>query len=107
MAFHDAGEAASLGGAHNIHARDVLEYLAGGQNRADLGVSRGLEPELTNIALRLAVGLFGKLLAGLGAGPAAFRNEISGDVAAFGADRLFARLVFIADLHGMIAVALG
>src|SRR5206468_4043572 len=107
MAFHDAGVAAALARADDIHVLAFLEDLVRRQDAADLEV-RGhavIEAELADIALRLAVRLLRNLDAGLLQRLAPLRFEIGRDMATLGADGLAARLVLKAELHGRVLIA--
>src|SRR5262249_16843283 len=90
VALHHAGGAGALGRAADVHRLDVGEHVGDGQLVADLDGGRRLQAELTDVALRLAVGLRRQRHAGLGARPAALRLQVRGHVAAFRPRRLAA-----------------
>src|SRR5207302_7263865 len=105
VALHRPGGAATLAGADHVHPLDFLEDLAGRQLRTDFQLSRPVQAELADVALRLHVRFLRDLHAGGGQLLAAFRFDLAGDVAAFGQGRLVARLVEETELHGVVAVA--
>jgi hypothetical protein len=107
--LHDAREAAALAGADHIDLLAGLEDLVRLEHGADLGLGRRrrVEPKLADIALRLTVGLGEHFDTSFAQCSAAFGAVVLRNMAALGADRLAARLVLEAELHRVVAVALG
>src|SRR5262249_60318483 len=97
--------AGALARADHGDGGHVGEDLVRLEHGADLDARRRLQAELTDVPLRLALGLGRDLDAGVAAGLAPLRLQLRRDVAALRPDRLAPLLVEEAELHGVVAVA--
>src|SRR5437899_12533838 len=91
--FHHARGAAPLAGADYIDRGHAVEVFHGRQDLANLGLRRRLEPEFTDVALRLTVGLGKQDHARSSAGSAAIRFQLRRYMTPLRAGRFAARLV--------------
>src|SRR5262249_53533874 len=82
--FHGARGAAALGGAGHVYRGDILEDVCGLEYGAGLMCRCRFEPKLTDVALRLAVGLGWDGDSRIAAGPPSLRLQLRRDVTAFG-----------------------